>query len=118
MTLDPWYPEQCWRPFAFGFVRGMVTVIIVAVMFPVLYERYRPMPTTESPGRIYMTESGGSLVQEITKIHTDGNGEVIKTEVFLEYVGVLPPEKQIRLRSHDKAELVKDLTVPGAKLRK
>lgn len=114
---DPWFPEHFWRPFAFGFVRGMVTVIIVTVMFPVLYERYRPMPTTESPGRIYWTENQ-NLVQEITKIHTDGNGEVIKTEVFLEYVGVLPPEKQIRLRSHDKAELVKDLTVPGAKLRK
>lgn len=117
MTPDPWYPKQCLGAFGAAFFLASIPIGIFVVGI-VVFGEPSLMPTTESPGRIYMTESGGSLVQEITKIHTDGNGEVIKTEVFLEYVGVLPPEKQIRLRSHDKAELVKDLTVPGAKLRK
>ncbi len=111
MKPDPWHPVTL--------IPWIIVLCAISLLLP--FWACSPiastMPTTESPGRIYWTENQ-NLVQEITKIHTDGNGEVIKEEVFLEYVGVLPPEKQIRLRSHDKVELVKDLSVPGAKLRK
>lgn len=116
MKLDPWYPEQVLEQLAciLLFAAMPVSMFLVGI---VVFGEPTTMPTTESPGRIYWT-GDNMLVQEITKVHTDGNGEVIKEEVFLEYVGVLPPEKQIRLRSHDTVELVKDLSVPGAKLRK
>ena len=117
MTTDTWYPKE----FIPGIIRGFVTTTRATLGAVAILSGPNPMSNpTESPGRLYYTDNGG-LVQEITKIYTDGNGEVVKQEVLYEYVGRLPEGKTIMLRSQDSpytTNMVNDSSVPGVARRK
>ena len=122
MTLDPWKPKEFVQSIAK--VLGITIGILIGnYLYPLIFDSAGPSSMsnpTESPGRLYYTDNGG-LVQEITKIYTDGNGEVIKQEVLYEYVGRLPEGKTIMLRSQDSpytTNMVNDSSVPGVARRK
>lgn len=77
------------------------------------------MRPVEVFGRVAWTD-GGFLVQEVEITHFDGSGEVVKQEKFWELVRKLSEAESVRLKTQEVTNgyLVKDLTVPGAGLRK
>lgn len=70
-------------------------------------------------GRVAWTD-GGFLVQEVEITHMNADGEVVKQEKFWELVRKLSDAESVRLKSQEASNgyLVKDLSVPGVKLRK
>lgn len=113
-----------WTPKSYFLYAAKWLMIYLGIIFTgmVIFQMLIPMKEniTESPGRLYYSDSGG-LVQEITKIYTDGNGEIVKQELLYEYVGKLPEGKTIMLRSQDSpytTQMVSDSSVPGVMRRK
>lgn len=70
-------------------------------------------------GRVAWTD-GGFLVQEVEVTVLNAEGEVVKQEKFWELVRKLSDAETIRLKPQEASNgfLVKDLSVPGAKMRK
>lgn len=77
------------------------------------------MKTQETFGRVAWTD-GGLLVQEVEVTTYDAGGEVLTQKKYWEVVRKLSDAESVRLKPDEasKGFLVKDLTVPGANLRK
>lgn len=77
------------------------------------------MKTMEAFGRVAWTD-GGLLVQEVEVTTYDASGEVLTQKKFWEVVRKLSDAESVRLKPDEASNgfLVKDLTVPGAALRK
>jgi len=96
---------------------AIVAVAAVATAFAVGEDP--AMRSVETFGRVAWTD-GGFLVQEVEVTTYDGGGEVVKQEKFWEVCRRLSDAESIRLKNNEMTNgfLVKDLTVPGARLRK
>jgi len=77
------------------------------------------MKTHETFGRVAWTD-GGLLVQEVEVTTYDAGGEVLTQKKYWEVVRKLSDAESVRLKPEEASNgfLVKDLTIPGANLRK
>jgi hypothetical protein len=94
-------------------------VAVAAVLTVMASGEEKQMRTVETFGRVAWTD-GGFLVQDVEVTTYDGGGEVVKQEKFWEVCRRLSDAESIRLKNSEMTNgyLVKDLSVPGARLRK
>lgn len=104
-------------------VKGLITeALIVAVAGAATLAGLGELPkmkTMETFGRVAWTD-GGLLVQEVEVTTYDAGGEVLTQKKYWEVVRKLSDAESIRLKTNEVTNgfLVKDLTIPGANLRK